>query len=66
MFPTLAHCYPSTNYIQYLSKNHFEKMETLNFQGIFPYQYLPVLAQSCQTLVTVANCFQCKALNSIK
>ena len=41
-------------------------METLNFQGIFPYQYLSVLAQSCQALVTVANCFQCKALNSIK
>ena len=41
-------------------------METSNFQGIFPYQYLPVVAQSCQRLVTVANCFQCKALNSVK
>ena len=50
----------------YFSKNHFKKMEILNFQGIFPYQYLPVLAQSCQALVTVANCFQRKALNSIK
>ena len=50
----------------YLSKIHFKKMEILNFQGIFPYQYLPVIVQPCQALVTVANCFQCKALNSIK
>ena len=39
-------------------------METLNFQGIFPYPELPERARSCQALVTVAHCFQCKALNS--
>ena len=41
-------------------------MQTLNFQGICPYPALPVFVQRCQALVTVANCFQCKALNSIK
>ena len=40
-----------------MSKIVLKKMETLNFQGIFPYPALPVLVQHCQALVTVANCF---------